>query len=187
MKRYCTVFFLIFFSWSLKAHESRPIFIQIKQEKAFVKTHYSVPNTVDFRNLPHLELPQNFKKDSALPSIKTDTEGYLFEYIFQGKIQDLKGQSMILKFPYFNPTLSSVIQIYFENEPETHVLSPENPVLDLKKRQKTCCQVNRSSVWASNIFLKALTTYCLYCVYYSLQALGENYFGRLQALQSLIR
>ena len=136
MKRYCSVFFLIFFSWSLKAHESRPIFIQIKQKKAFVKISYSVPNTVDFRNLPHLELPQNFKKDSVSPSINTDTEGYIFEAIFEGKIQDLKGESMALKFPYFNPTLSTVIHIYFENAPETHVLGPENPVLDLKEKTK---------------------------------------------------
>lgn len=125
------------FSFStLKAHESRPIFIKIKQINAdFIKINYSIPNTVDFRNLPYLQLGTGFIKDSSARQIKTDAQAYLVEEVYKGKIQDLRGQTIPWVFPYFNPILSTVTEIYFEpDKAEIHVLSPKDTALDLTEK-----------------------------------------------------
>lgn len=121
------------------AHESRPVYIQIKQStKNTLSIKYSVPSTVNFRNLPTLQLGSNFQKDSTKTRIKINTESFDFVETYQGNIQDLKQQSISLVFPYSNPTLSSVIQIYFEEKSaETYILSPTNNNLDLRKKTKT--------------------------------------------------
>lgn len=142
MKIFVKIFLLFFLSLATFAHESRPVYIQIKQiSENAVKIEYSVPNTVDYRNLPRLQLDKAFIKDSTKTLIKTNAQSFIIEEYFLGKIQNLKGQEISLKFPYFNPTLSSVIQIYFDKtQPESHILSPTNNVLDLRNVPKVNVQ-----------------------------------------------
>ena len=141
--RSITLFCLICLSFlKLEAHESRPVFIQIKQiSKDSIKINYSIPSTIDFRNLPELQLGQNFKKDTATRHVKTDAEAFVIEDVYQGNIQNLKNQAIPWVFPYFNPTLSSVIEIYFDsNKAEIHVLSPKDNVLDMTEKAKKSLQ-----------------------------------------------
>ena len=141
--RTITLFSLICLSFlKLEAHESRPIFIQIKQISSdSIKINYSIPNTVDFRNLPELQLGQSFKKDSTTRHLKTDVDAFIVEQTYQGNIQNLKGQTIAWVFPYFNPTLSSVIEVYFDpNKAEIHVLSPKDNVWDLTEKAKKSLQ-----------------------------------------------
>jgi hydrogenase/urease accessory protein HupE len=140
--RFMLLCLLCFSFSSLKAHESRPVFIQIKQiNPNFIKINYSIPNTVDYRNLPYLQLGTSFIKDSSAQQVKTDAQAYLVEEVYKGKIQDLRGQTIAWIFPYFNPILSTVVEIYFEpDKAEIHVLSPKDTVLDLAEKPKNTLQ-----------------------------------------------
>lgn len=142
MSSFLKISLLFFYSLATFAHESRPLYIQVKQVATnVIKVEYSVPNTVDFENLPNLQLATIFQKDNTKHNIKTNAQSYIISSYYFGEIRKLKQQKIELKFPFYNPTLSSVIQIYYDkNIPETHVLSPTNNVLDLRNVSKAGIQ-----------------------------------------------
>ena len=125
--KYIIIFFCLFGYNTIQAHESRPLFIQIKEQSDFSLTvKLNVPNTVSQNNLPYLVFPDNYQINEAKNQVLLNASGYIIKYVFTSSISNLKGQRIKIIYPKFNPSITSIIQLEFNNEQQqTIVLGPE--------------------------------------------------------------
>lgn len=120
-----SLFFLLsFFMISVKAHEARPISIEIK---AYSANHYQltwrIPASVPMGRMPYLILPQSCKMSQ--PLIKAMYKDALVQNGQFDCTKALSGTTLSLKFPSGNPSLSTLIRIvYLSGETQSHILKP---------------------------------------------------------------
>jgi hypothetical protein len=124
--------FLLFCLWgvftvSSFSHESRPLFIHIGElAKGLYDVKVNIPNSVTDNNIPEIRLPTIFVKNEALSSFEKTASGYVENYQFLSDGESLKGDSVFLYFPAFNPSITSILQIdWMDGRSHTMVLGPQ--------------------------------------------------------------
>ncbi|MBF8269607.1 MAG: hypothetical protein HW386_1316 [Gammaproteobacteria bacterium] len=109
------------------AHESRPIFIQIKETAVQQFTaQWKIPTSIPEFTLPSLIMPESCREWGA--AIKSQ---YPDAYIGQQQYtcaNGLAGQPLGLQFPVINPSVTSLFRLEFlHGETYSHILQPGQP------------------------------------------------------------
>jgi len=122
MIKYMAVIALTFISlMSASAHESRPVYIKVVQDSTATYFEITVPNTINIKNLPLIYLNDTFLND--------DSQWMAYSAGFRQKweVTDgllLKGSQLKIKFPVFNPVLSTIIAITYDDDTEQVLIIP---------------------------------------------------------------
>lgn len=118
---------VIFFKVHVSAHESRPLFIQIIETSPdYYKLKVTVPNSVAESNLPELVFPTAFVMIDSLRTIRKTASGYLETILFEPTKKSIKGQNIEIRFPKFNPSITSIVQVDLQDKTtQTLVISPQ--------------------------------------------------------------
>ena len=121
------ILLLFLFTVSVYAHESRPLYIQITEaDNGNLLVKINIPNTVGKNNLPQLILPENFSEIEGFQEIRYTSNGYIVYYQYKGNTASLRGKTLYIKYPKFNPAITSFIQLNTaDKKTETIVLGPE--------------------------------------------------------------
>lgn len=124
-----TILVLVACHWLLAtdvvfAHESRPIFIQIKEISAGHYTAYwKIPSSLPESFLPSLIMPA-----SCMARAAAITMQYPDSYIGQQQYvcsDGLSGQTLSMQFPIINPSITSLIQVgLLHRGTSSHILQP---------------------------------------------------------------
>ncbi|MGB0929132.1 MAG: HupE/UreJ family protein [Chitinophagales bacterium] len=109
------------------AHESRPLYIQIQEQTDFsLSVQLNIPNTLTNNNLPYLILPENYTENETAQTVYQKESGYLSSHLYQTSTSELKGQNIEIKFPLFNPAITTIVQLQLQNEAlQTFIISPQ--------------------------------------------------------------
>ena len=116
--------FFLLSNVALEAHESRPLFIKIESDNTFFAFEVNLPNTVDKRNLPKIYLNDIFVNEEQAwvenasgvkQKWRTHNEGIL-----------LKGSTLRIEYPTFNPVLSTIVALRIAGGEEEILLMPPN-------------------------------------------------------------
>jgi len=106
------------------AHEARPIFIQIHEITArHYSVHSKVPITVPVYALPVLTMPDGCsERDTAIKVQYPDA--YITQQLYDC-INGITGLPLMLEFPVFNPSISSLFRVELLNgEIHSHIMKP---------------------------------------------------------------
>jgi hydrogenase/urease accessory protein HupE len=104
-----------------RAHEARPLFIEVKERAPNVfLASWKIPPTVKRGNAPQIELPA-----SCRPGRNSNPTGAIQSVLFRCD-GDLGGDELTIRYPAFNPSISTVVRFERLNG-ETHstVLGPD--------------------------------------------------------------
>lgn len=103
------------------AHESRPLFVEIKERatNVFLVT-WKIPPTVKRGNLPRIELPAKCN-----PGPNSDLAGMTQSVLFRCQ-NDIGNGILTIRYPAFNPSISTVLRFErLSGEAHSTVLGPE--------------------------------------------------------------
>jgi hydrogenase/urease accessory protein HupE len=136
MRRFMLVTILGCLCGVARAHESRPLYAQIKQKAGALAATLSVPNTVTANNIPSLSISGVAELNAAAPRLEISEGGYRQTQNFQATPEDLRGKTLSVNFPAFNPALTTIITIEFaDGETETLILAPGEKSVAVKAGQ----------------------------------------------------
>ncbi len=113
---------LIFCSQLAIAHESRPLYIEIATDSNLLHIQVNLPNTVNTRNFPLIYLdsiPIN-----AQQNWRSNTSSFSQKFSYPASFQSLKGRSVKIQYPIFNPVLSTIIAITLPDREEQILVLP---------------------------------------------------------------
>lgn len=115
---------LLFCSQLAIAHESRPLYIDIAADSNLLHIQVNLPNTVNTRNFPVIYL------DSLAINVqqnwRSNTTSFTQKFSYTGPLQSLKGRSVKIQYPIFNPVLSTILAITFRDGEEQMLVLPPN-------------------------------------------------------------
>lgn len=135
-KIFYILIFLLFFSKSF-AHESRPVTVKISQrtEKQLV-VQCIFPNSIAASDLPMVNFSKINRSKNSIAIIKQTSNSYVVEEVFDGEIEALKNQKISIVYPNGNPTLTTILQLYYDKKlPQIIVLSPTENSIDLSEKK----------------------------------------------------
>lgn len=103
------------------AHESRPLFIEVKERAPFTfLATWKIPPTVKRGNLPRVVFPQ-----TCAPGRNSNSSGAIQSVLYRCN-SDLGGELIGVKYPRFNPSVSTVLRFERLNgESHSTVLGPD--------------------------------------------------------------
>ena len=120
------VFLILNFAFrnSTSAHESRPLYIKITEDSTHLNFELNLPNTVNTKNFPIIYL------DSISINENLNWSAYPAGFRQKGKIskteKSLRGLPFKVKFHAFNPVISTILAITFEDKEELILIIPPN-------------------------------------------------------------
>jgi len=119
------------------AHESRPVFIQIKETAARQYTaHWKIPTSIPEFTLPTLIMPEDCRAQDAAIMVR-----YPDTYIGQQQYtcaNGLAGQTLGLQYPIINPSVTSLFRLEFlHGETYSHLLQPGQTNWLVPERENT--------------------------------------------------
>ncbi len=123
-KRLPILLVLFFLSKFAFAHESRPLYLKITEDSTHLFFELNLPNSVNIQNFPiiyfdTIAINQNVKWLSY-------TAGFRQKWQLRKSSNLLKGTSVKIEYPVFNPVLSTILAITFEDKSEQILIIPPN-------------------------------------------------------------
>lgn len=115
---------LIFCSQLAIAHESRPLYIEIAIDSNLLHIQLNLPNTVNTRNFPIIYLDSI--AINAEQNWRSNTSSFSQRFTYASPFQSLKGRSVKIRYPIFNPVLSSILAVSFPDGEEHILVLPPN-------------------------------------------------------------
>lgn len=115
---------LLFCSQLAIAHESRPLYIEIAADSNLLHIQVNLPNTVNTRNFPVIYLDS--LAINAQQNWRSNTASFTQKFSYTGPLQSLKGRSVKIQHPIFNPVLSTILAITFPDGEEQMLVLPPN-------------------------------------------------------------
>lgn len=121
MIRYLSILCFIIFSIStLPAHESRPLFVKISEVGGQLDIEVVLPNSVNNQNFPTLSIDSTDLNDT----IPWFTDATSFRQRWNLPSIPIKGKLISVKYPIFNPVLSTIISLTLADQDEQILLIP---------------------------------------------------------------
>ncbi len=108
----------------LWAHESRPLYIKITADTQKTDFEINLPNTVSDKNLPLIFL--NKKGINEREQWLKHTSGFRQKWSTPKADLSLKGSTIRVNYPVFNPVLSTIIALQFKDGSEQILVIPPN-------------------------------------------------------------
>ena len=120
----CLMLVILLASATVQAHDARPNYVQITETEANTfSVSWKVPASVPRGALPYPTLPEDCKAERQPAWQKTGAE-YLGRQVFRCA-QGLSGRLVGIRFPTFNPSLSTLYKIRLANgEEHMRILKP---------------------------------------------------------------
>lgn len=125
LKRSLLTVLLCVASIAAYAHESRPIYIEIKETASNTyQLQWKTPPSLPYYNLPNVSFPANCQEKSQLTQLNAP-DG-LVQRINYHCPEGLTGETLTIRYPGPNPSVSSLVRYHtLKGEQHTDVLSPE--------------------------------------------------------------
>lgn len=126
---------------NIHAHESRPLAVKISVEGRQVSLETNLPNTVNAKNLPIVYL-----NDRALNDQQQwigSTAGFRQKWTVIDTNFILKGARISIKYPIFNPVISTIIVLTFADGSEQILLIPPNEQAVVIPREVNALEVRK--------------------------------------------
>ncbi len=128
MKGICIFLFIIYSSFAA-GHESRPVFLKITQNDIGIDMIVNLPNSVEAHNTPFIYIDTLLANRSIEWTIHES--GYRQEWTLQ-PFGTLRGRTVTIRYPLFNPVLTNVVDITLaDNEEIVMILPPGKNTLDI--------------------------------------------------------
>lgn len=115
---------MVLFNTFLFAHESRPLYIKITADNQNIAFEVNLPNTVSPKNLPLIYL--NNVGVNEQQQWLSNTSGFRQKWAITKSDLPIKGATLSIKYPVFNPVISTIFAIYFEDGSEQIIVMPPN-------------------------------------------------------------
>ncbi len=106
------------------AHESRPLYLKITETTQNIAFELNLPNTVNERNAPIIFLDNIAINDQQ--KWRVLTAGYRQKWQQTKTELNLKGATIKIDYPLFNPVLSTIIAITYLDKSEQILVIPPN-------------------------------------------------------------
>jgi len=144
---------LMFWANLIWAHESRPLFIQINEDSTHLHISVNLPNTVTPSNFPFIYL-DTLAINQGHPWT-SHIAGFRQRFKTMSPSKRLKGASLKVEYPLFNPVLSTILVITYPDGIEQRlVLPPNKTTIQLPLDGKTTnvraqyCRLGVEHIWA---------------------------------------
>lgn len=125
MKKHLILYLLFIFQVTFSfAHESRPLYLKITETTQNITFELNLPNTVNERNAPVVFLDNIAINDQQAWRILT--AGYRQKWQQTKTELSLKGATIKIEYPLFNPVLSTIIAITYLDKSEQILVIPPN-------------------------------------------------------------
>ena len=123
--RWLLLFGLVLAGNALRAHESRPLFIEIlEQEPGVYLLQYKIPSSIPDFNVPKVEMPEGFEALGALATYSIG-QGLLKSQQYKST-NPISGLHINIQYPVINPSVSSIIKVRLYNGSQFQaVLGPD--------------------------------------------------------------
>lgn len=120
------ILFILCCYYSVFAHESRPVHVRIVQSEQAYDISVNVPSSVAFSNLPAIGIANLLSNDNII-WMTTDV-GFKQNWSFQST-EELRGHTVSIVYPLFNPVLSTIITMQFVGGEQQVLVLPPNKSL----------------------------------------------------------
>ena len=127
--------FLLLLSSAVSAHDTRPLYVEINERDSSSGAYsimWKVPITVAATNVPDVSMPDSCQPTTPITGGKT-TRKQMFRCN-----TDLSNDSISIKYPRYNPSISSLIHFTrLSGESYSVVLRPDETVWQIPEKEQT--------------------------------------------------
>lgn len=142
MKKHLILFLLFIFQVIYSfAHESRPLYLKITETTQNITFEVNLPNTVNERNAPIIFLDNLAINDQQ--SWRVLTAGYRQKWQQAKTDLSLKGTTIKIEYPLFNPVLSTIVAITYLDKSEQILVIPPNKKEILIPKEANALEVRK--------------------------------------------
>lgn len=120
--------FLLCLTSATLAHDSRPLYIEMKEIQAgIIQMKWKMPPSLPYNDIPVIELPDHCAvKGDMVESVTAAATSRRATWLCDG---DLSGQQLVIRYPGANPSLSTLVRYHgISGQQHTSVLSPDTRV-----------------------------------------------------------
>ena len=139
-KPFFTFLLLLFWSQLAVAHESRPLYLKITEDTNQLTLEINLPNSVNAQNLPLIYLNDLVLNETA--QWVAYTAGFRQKWKMLKPNESLRGNTLKVNYPVFNPVISTVLSITYEDGTEQILLIPPNKEQVLIPKQSNASEVS---------------------------------------------
>ena len=119
----------------VSAHESRPLYIEIEEKAPSVFTlQWRTPPTVPAKNAPKVQLPDGCDALTPEPEGRTRKD-HITRHMVRCE-SPLAGRALEVHYPYFNPSVSTLVRItWLSGETRSLVSPPDESVIQVPNKE----------------------------------------------------